>query len=115
MPVEFKDNSAAVLRQVEKNIGHALHGMGLKWEEIASMEITSIPRLPDATPGMAAVGVVDMGTMRVNLEAEIAKRTKELLEPLLCVLECGSIEEVAVRIKYAIKACDDMIGREVQS
>ena len=47
--MDFQDNSQAVKAQLEKNIAKALTAMGYKWQEIATMEMDTQPRLgPDA-------------------------------------------------------------------
>ena len=58
MSADFIDNSPAVKSQMERNIGKALTMMGIKWQEIATKEIT-------------AMRAVDTGRLKSSLTYEV--------------------------------------------
>ena len=72
---KFVDYSPAVKRQMEKSIGKALASIGLKWEEIATMEINAQPRF-GGSPGM---GAVDTGLMRSSNTHQVDRAKKEVV------------------------------------
>ena len=72
---KFVDHSPAVKQQMKKNIGKALASIGLKWEEIATMEINNQPRF-GGSPGM---GAVDTGVMRSSNTHQVNMAKKEVI------------------------------------
>ena len=75
MSVKFTDNSSAVRATAERAKGRALEMLGLKWQEIAAMEISAQPRFGGA-PG---VGAVDTGLMRGSNVHEVDLRNSQVV------------------------------------
>ena len=61
MSVKFEDNSAAVLKQFEQNLGRTLEMLGIKQNELAVTEIQRQPKFKDRE--IVGIGAIDDGHM----------------------------------------------------
>ena len=91
MKFKFEDNSPAVKAAFAKAVGRTLNALGMKWQEIVTMEIDSMPRF-GKLKDTGAMGAVDTGRMRASMEYTVDKGKKEVT--------VGSIINYALYVTY---------------
>ena len=105
MSIKFTSNEAAVMTEFNRKLEAALTAIGIKWVEIATMEINTQPRF-GALAG-SAMGAVDTGLMRAS-KAHGALLPDALKDVLT---ETSTYDRAKVKVKDgAVTNADEIIG-----